>query len=41
VADWLGHADPGFTLRMYVHLLDDGLGEADFFDELVAPMACR
>jgi integrase len=26
VADWLGHADPGFTLRTYVHLLDAGLG---------------
>src|SRR6476469_6199224 len=30
---WLGHADPAFTLRVYVHLLDDGLGDADFFDE--------
>lgn len=27
VADWLGHADPGFTLSTYVHLLDDGVGE--------------
>lgn len=27
VADWLGHADPGFTLRTYVHLLDAGIGE--------------
>ena len=26
VADWLGHADPGFTLRTYIHLLDAGLG---------------
>ena len=26
VADWLGQADPGFTLRTYVHLLDAGLG---------------
>ncbi|MEV6069243.1 tyrosine-type recombinase/integrase [Nocardia sp. NPDC052001] len=23
LADYLGHADPGFTLRTYVHLLDD------------------
>lgn len=30
---WLGHADPGFTLRTYVHLIDDGLGDADFLDE--------
>jgi hypothetical protein len=27
VAAWLGHADPAFTLRTYVHLLDRGLGE--------------
>lgn len=26
VQEWLGHADPGFTLRTYVHLLDAGLG---------------
>jgi integrase len=35
VQEWLGHADPGFTLRTYVHLLDDGLGRADFLDEVV------
>jgi integrase len=29
---WLGHSDPGFTLRVYVHLIDDGLGDADFLD---------
>jgi len=34
VAEWLGHADPAFTLRTYVHLLDDGVGDADFFDRL-------
>src|SRR5919109_1417406 len=27
VCDWLGHADPAFTLRTYVHLMDGGLGE--------------
>lgn len=27
VAQWLGHADPAFTLRVYVSLLDEGLGE--------------
>lgn len=32
VQEWLGHADPGFTLRTYVHLLDEGLGSADFLD---------
>jgi integrase len=29
---WLGHSDPGFTLRTYVHLIDDGMGGADFLD---------
>lgn len=32
---WLGHADPGFTLRTYVHLMDDGVGSADFFDQAI------
>ncbi len=35
IQQWLGHADPGFTLRTYVHLIDDGLGDADFLDEAV------
>ena len=35
VSEWLGHADPSFTLRTYVHLMDDGLGGADFLDEAV------
>jgi integrase len=26
VSEWLGHTDPSFTLRVYIHLLDDGLG---------------
>jgi integrase len=40
LADWLGHADPGFTLRTYTHLMpnasergrkamDDFLARAD------------
>jgi integrase len=33
VSEWLGHADPSFTLSTYVHLLDDGIGGAEFFDE--------
>lgn len=37
VQAWLGHADPGFTMRTYVHLMDDGVGDADFFDEAVGP----
>jgi integrase len=35
VQEWLGHADPGFTLRTYVHLLDAGVGDADFLDTAV------
>jgi hypothetical protein len=35
VSEWLGHADPGFTLRTYVHLMDDGLGDAAFMDDAV------
>jgi integrase len=27
VSEWLGHADPAFTLRTYVHLLDAGVGQ--------------
>jgi integrase len=33
VSEWLGHADPSFTLSTYIHLLDDGIGDAEFFDE--------
>jgi integrase len=36
VSTWLGHADPGFTLRTYVHLLDEGLGSADFLDTVTS-----
>lgn len=35
VQEWLGHADPALTLRTYVHLLDEGLGDADFMDNAV------
>ena len=35
VAAWLGHADPGFTLRTYVHLMDEGVGDAAFLDAVV------
>jgi hypothetical protein len=40
VAAWPGHSDPGFTLRTYVHLMDDGVGDAGFLDEAVGE-ACR
>jgi integrase len=40
VQEWLGHADPGFTLRTYVHLMDEGLGDAEFLDIATgSPMA--
>jgi integrase len=34
VSEWLGHADPSFTLNTYVHLLDEGVGDAEFMDEV-------
>jgi integrase len=33
VQAWLGHADPGFTVRTYIHLMDEGVGDADFLDD--------
>jgi integrase len=36
VQQWLGHADPAITLRTYVHLMDDGLGDVAFLDTAVA-----
>jgi integrase len=39
VQEWLGHHDPGFTLRTYVHLMDEGLGDADFLDQAVKTKA--
>lgn len=41
VAAWLGHADPGFTLRTYVHLMDEGIGDAAFLDDAVRPAPQR
>lgn len=39
VQEWLGHADPGFTLRTYVHLMDEGVGDAVFMDTAIKPPA--
>jgi hypothetical protein len=36
VAYWLGSADPSFTLRTYVHLMDAEVGDAEFLDAAVA-----
>lgn len=41
VQEWLGHADPGFTLRTYVHLLDEGVGDATFLDDAVTSDPAR
>jgi integrase len=32
VSAWLGHADPAFTLRTYIHLVEDDLGAAPDWD---------
>jgi integrase len=40
VQEWLGHADPGFTLRTYVHLMDEGVGDAAFMDAAIRPAVC-
>jgi integrase len=37
IAEWLGHADPAFTLRVYTHLMQSSQGRArraidDLFD---------
>ena len=35
VQEFLGHTDPGFTLRTYIHLMDSGVGGVDFLDAAV------
>lgn len=35
VSEWLGHANAGFTLKVYVHPMDAGVGDAAFMDEAV------
>lgn len=32
VQEWLGHHSPAYTLKQYVHLIDGGVGTADFLD---------
>lgn len=39
VSAWLGHVDPAFTLRRYVHLIDGGVGDADFLDAIAVASA--
>jgi hypothetical protein len=35
VQEWLGHHASGYTVDTYVHLLESGLGDADFLDDVV------
>jgi hypothetical protein len=35
LADWLGHKDPALRVRVYTGQMDDGLGKADFLDEVI------
>ena len=35
VSEWLGHADSQITHKIYLHLMDDGLGDASFLDDAV------
>ena len=35
VQEWLGHHSPAYTLQEYVHLIDAGVGDADFLDDVV------
>jgi integrase len=36
VQEWLGHHSATFTLATYVHLMDDGFGDADAVDAAMA-----
>lgn len=36
VQEWLGHHSPAYTLREYIHLIDAGVGDADFLDAATA-----
>lgn len=39
--EWLGHADSSFNLRTYVHLIDEGVGDAFMDDEVGNRRATR
>jgi integrase len=41
LGDWLGHADPGFSVRTYTAQMDDELGSAAFLDELIPVGGCN
>lgn len=39
VQEWLGHHDASITLRVYIHLVDRGVGDAAFFDQITGPQS--
>jgi integrase len=41
VQAWLGHADPGFTLSTYIHLMDAGVGSPAFLDQVIGEIPTR
>jgi integrase len=41
VSRWLGHHSPSFTLDLYAHLMDDGIGAPLPFGGLRRPRALR
>jgi integrase len=41
VQAWLGHHSAAYTLATYVHLMDDGAGDADFLDAILADALSR
>lgn len=36
VSRWLGHAKASFPREVYVHLMDEGIGDAAFLDAAVS-----
>jgi integrase len=41
IQHWLGHHSAAYTLSSYVHLMDDGAGDADFLDAVIADALTR
>lgn len=38
VSVWMGHSNMTITANVYMHLLDTGVGDADFFDDVIGPL---
>ena len=41
IQHWLGHHSAAYTLSTYVHLMDNGAGDADFLDAVIADALTR